>query len=68
MIADEWTRLAGFLTARFTSHQVLEGMNSEIEELYVEPQSQRFLIDSGFVKQAVSYLRQQGALTIHARI
>jgi GNAT superfamily N-acetyltransferase len=66
LVAEEESRLVGFVTARLTSHPILEGVVGEIEELYVRPEVRRRGIGAGLVKAAVSLLRERGASTVRA--
>jgi ribosomal protein S18 acetylase RimI-like enzyme len=64
LVAEEGSGLVGFLTARITTHPILEGIAGEIEVLYVHPEVRRRGIGAALVKEAVKLLQLSGTGTI----
>ncbi len=67
-VAEEQHNLIGFVTCSVTGHPVMPGLAGEIEELYVQPDTQRYVIQADLVRQAVLFMQARGAGSIHARI
>lgn len=69
-IAEEQHTLIGFVTCCVTGHPVMPGFAGEIEELYVQLQSEthRYEIQADLVKQAVIFMQAQGVGSIYTRI
>ena len=67
-VAEEQHNLIGFVTCSVTGHPVMPGLAGEIEELYVQPDTQGHEIQADLVRQAVLFMQARGAGSIHARI
>lgn len=67
-VAEEQHILVGFVTCSVTGHPVMPGLTGEIEELYVQSNPKRQEVQAELVRQAVSFMQNQGAGNIHTRI
>jgi hypothetical protein len=72
-LAEEQQTIIGFITCCVTAHPVMPGLTGEIEELYVQSgvgthRLEIKEIKAGLVRQAVIYMKVQGATNIHTKI
>jgi hypothetical protein len=67
-VAEEEQAIIGFVTCCVLAHPVMPGLAGEIEELYVQPCIHRREMKADLVQEAVNFLQEQGARSIHTQI
>ncbi len=67
-VAEEQHSLIGFVTCSVTEHPVMPGLTGEIEELYVQSGPSVQTVQAELVRQAVAFMQERGAGSIHTRI
>lgn len=67
-VAEEQQVVIGFLTCVLNTHPIIPGLSGEIEELYVQAHEREQEIQAQLVKQAVNFLQEKGAASIHVNI
>ena len=67
-VAEEQHILIGFVTCCVMGHPVMPGLAGEIEELYVQAGFHPQTVQAELVRQAVAFMKEGGAGSIHTRI
>lgn len=67
-VAEEQQAIIGFVTCALTTHPITPGLSGEIEELYVQAHERAHEIQAQLVKQAVTFLQERGAVSVHVNI
>ena len=67
-VAEEQQILIGFVTCCVTGHPVMPGLAGEIEELYVQAGPYPQTVQAELVRQAVFFMKERGAGSIHTQI
>lgn len=69
-VMEEQSVILGFITCCVQGHPVMPGLSGEIEELYVQPTEtamHRQTIKTDLVRQAVTFMLEQGVGSVHTR-